>query len=119
MIHIFKNRELEILLEIDFPYVNKLQNHFIEEIPNDQEYYLYLVLEYIPSSLGKELSNCHKFGTLFTPQMVKTFSFQLLLGLAYLHSLGIAHRDIKPDNLLIDMHKKILKICDFGSAKKI
>ena len=38
-------------------------------------------------------------------------------GLAYLHSLGICHRDIKPQNILIDAKRHIAKICDFGSAK--
>jgi glycogen synthase kinase 3 beta len=37
--------------------------------------------------------------------------------LAYIHSLGICHRDIKPQNLLLDPQQGILKLCDFGSAK--
>jgi len=37
--------------------------------------------------------------------------------LAYIHSLGICHRDIKPQNLLLDPSTGILKLCDFGSAK--
>lgn len=39
---------------------------------------------------------------------------QLLLGLGYLHSLGVAHRDLKPENLLIAQGS--LRIADFGSA---
>lgn len=40
-------------------------------------------------------------------------------GLAYIHGLGICHRDIKPQNVLVDPRTHVLKFCDFGSAKKL
>lgn len=48
---------------------------------------------------------------------VKLYTYQLFRSLAYIHSQGICHRDIKPQNLLLDPHTGILKLCDFGSAK--
>lgn len=44
-------------------------------------------------------------------------SYQLLRSLAYIHCLGICHRDIKPQNLLLNHNTGVLKLCDFGSAK--
>lgn len=48
---------------------------------------------------------------------VKLYIYQLFRSLAYIHSQGICHRDIKPQNLLLDPNTGILKLCDFGSAK--
>jgi glycogen synthase kinase 3 beta len=48
---------------------------------------------------------------------VKLYIYQLFRSLAYIHSQGICHRDIKPQNLLLDPTTGVLKLCDFGSAK--
>jgi glycogen synthase kinase 3 beta len=48
---------------------------------------------------------------------VKLYIYQLFRSLAYIHSQGICHRDIKPQNLLLDPATGVLKLCDFGSAK--
>lgn len=45
--------------------------------------------------------------------------YQLFRSLAYIHQMGICHRDIKPQNLLLDPETAILKLCDFGSAKQL
>ena len=45
-------------------------------------------------------------------------TLQICRALAYIHNcVGICHRDIKPQNLLLDPATGILKLCDFGSAK--
>lgn len=48
---------------------------------------------------------------------IKIYIYQLFRSLAYIHSQGICHRDIKPQNLLLDPSTGVLKLCDFGSAK--
>ncbi|CAG2168095.1 unnamed protein product [Oppiella nova] len=55
----------------------------------------------------------------FFLQEVKDHSNQMLRALAYIHSKGICHRDIKPNNLLFDANSGVLKVCDFGSAKPL
>lgn len=47
------------------------------------------------------------------------YMYQLFRSLAYIHSLGVCHRDIKPQNLLLDPETGVLKLCDFGSAKHL
>ncbi|KAJ4710411.1 Protein kinase [Melia azedarach] len=42
---------------------------------------------------------------------------QILLGLTYCHSLNFLHRDLKPNNLLIDLKSNTVKIADFGLAR--
>ena len=51
--------------------------------------------------------------------LIKIYSYQLFRGLNYLSMLSIAHRDIKPQNILVDGIKHKLIISDFGSAKQL
>ena len=44
----------------------------------------------------------------------QVYMYQLFRSLAYIHSQGVCHRDIKPQNLLVDPETAVLKLCDFG-----
>ncbi|KAL5992014.1 Cell division control protein 2 [Asimina triloba] len=46
-----------------------------------------------------------------------TFLYQILHGIAYCHSHRVLHRDLKPQNLLIDRRTNALKLADFGLAR--
>jgi len=47
------------------------------------------------------------------------YMYQVARSLAYIHEMGICHRDIKPQNLLLDPNSHVVKLCDFGSAKML
>jgi glycogen synthase kinase 3 beta len=53
------------------------------------------------------------------PFLVKLYIYQVLRGLNYLSTLSISHRDIKPQNILVNKNTHKVVICDFGSAKKL
>lgn len=115
----YKNRELEIMQLMSHPNVVSLKDHFKTAGRKANEVYINLVMDHMPLSL-------HQFNLSFrkerkyTPLLyVKLFAFQLFAGLAHIHSLGVTHRDIKPQNVLVDPDSGDLKICDFGSAKQL
>mmetsp|Transcript_4537 Transcript_4537/g.6031 ORF Transcript_4537/g.6031 Transcript_4537/m.6031 type:complete len:297 (-) Transcript_4537:191-1081(-) len=75
---------------------------------------LTLVFEYLDQDLKKYLDACGEKG--IEPFTVKSFLFQLLRGVAYCHDHRVLHRDLKPQNLLINMEGE-LKLADFGLAR--
>jgi len=78
---------------------------------------LNLVLGYIPKNLYEVSSAYAKRSARMPMEHIQLYIYQLCRSLAYVHSLGICHRDIKPQNLLINPDTHELKLCDFGSAK--
>ena len=88
-------------------------------VPRKQkdEVYLNLVLEYVPETVYRASRHYVKLKQLMPMLQVKLYMYQLLRSLAYIHSIGICHRDIKPQNLLLNPATGVLKLCDFGSAK--
>lgn len=85
--------------------------------PQKDEVYLNLVLEFVPETVYRASRYFNKMKTTMPTLEVKLYIYQLFRSLAYIHSQGICHRDIKPQNLLLDPNSGILKLCDFGSAK--
>lgn len=85
------------------------------------ELYLNLVLEFVPDTVYRFCRHFTKNKEFMPVIYVKLFTYQLCRALHYLHAphLNICHRDIKPQNLLIDPATGILKLCDFGSAKQL
>ncbi|ORX54046.1 Pkinase-domain-containing protein [Hesseltinella vesiculosa] len=114
----FKNRELQIMKSVSHPNIVALRAYFYNNGDSKKdEVYLNLVLEYIPETVYRATRQYAKAKQPMPILHVKLYTYQLLRSLAYIHSLGICHRDIKPQNLLLDPSTGILKLCDFGSAK--
>jgi len=74
---------------------------------------LTIVFEYCDQDLKKYFDSCQ--GEI-EPNVVKSFMYQLLKGLAFCHEKHILHRDLKPQNLLINKTGE-LKLADFGLAR--
>jgi serine/threonine protein kinase len=115
----YKNREFEIIKILNHPNVIKMKQAFYTPGDKPEEVYLNVVMDYIPETLSKMIRQYYKSKTQMPMILVKLYAYQMLRGLAYIHALGICHRDIKPQNVLVDPQCHILKICDFGSAKKL
>lgn len=73
-----------------------------------------IYLEYIS---GGSIGSCLRKHGKFQESVVKSLTRQTLSGLAYLHEMGILHRDLKADNILLDVDGTC-KISDFGISKK-
>ncbi|CAK5279564.1 unnamed protein product [Mycena citricolor] len=116
----FKNRELQIMRLVSHPNVVDLEAFFYlngEKPAQKDEVYLNLVLEYVPETVYRASRHYAKLKQPMPMLQIKLYMYQLLRSLAYIHSVGICHRDIKPQNLLLNPASGILKLCDFGSAK--
>ena len=115
----YKNRELQILKELDNPNIILLKDYFYMPSEQPNELYLCVVMDYIPNSLYNVIKNLTSFKAVFSKYEIKLISYQLIKSLSYLEAVNICHRDIKPQNILIETDSHIVKICDFGSAKKL
>lgn len=79
------------------------------------ERHVRFVMEYVP---GGELFSHLRAAGRFSEQTAKFYASEVLLALEYLHSLQIAYRDLKPENVLLDCEGHV-KLCDFGFAKAL
>ena len=105
--HKIKN-EINILSKLRHPFINQILDSF------ETEKHVFIIMEYV---CGDLLGFIRKRGKL-SESISKLVFKQVIEGLKYIHKKKIVHRDIKLDNILIDLTNTV-KICDFGVSKKI
>jgi serine/threonine protein kinase len=76
-------------------------------------------MDFVPGTITRVQKEFEKLEQKIHPLLIKLYAYQLIRALNYLHLKGIAHRDIKPQNCLVDPSCHILKLCDFGSSKRL
>jgi len=103
-------REISLLKELKDDNIVKL----LDIVHADQK--LYLVFEFLDVDLKRYMEFGNQNGVPMSLDMVKKFTHQLCSGLLYCHAHRILHRDLKPQNLLIDKTNN-LKLADFGLAR--
>ncbi|XP_030472396.1 cell division control protein 2 homolog [Syzygium oleosum] len=102
-------REISLLKEMQHGNIVKLQDVV------HSERRLYLVFEYLDLDLKKHMDSCPEFSK--DTHTIKMFLYQILRGISYCHSHRVLHRDLKPQNLLLDRRTNSLKLADFGLAR--
>ncbi|KAF8907028.1 kinase-like domain-containing protein [Gymnopilus junonius] len=103
-------REISLLKELKDENIVRL----LDIVHADQK--LYLVFEFLDVDLKRYIETLNQNRNSISAEIVKKFTHQLNSGLLYCHSHRILHRDLKPQNLLID-NRDNLKLADFGLAR--
>ena len=101
-------REIALLKEVS-QHRNIVQ---LKEVINEN-HKLYLAFEFLDKDLKNYMKSISGF---LNPKLVKSYLYQLVLGINFCHMHRVMHRDLKPQNLLIDS-SGLLKIADFGLAR--
>ncbi|KAI9096059.1 kinase-like domain-containing protein [Phlyctochytrium arcticum] len=102
-------REISLMKELRHPNIVRLHDVIHTEKT------LTLVFEFMDQDLKKYMDSLGT-GGMIAPHMAKWFMFQLLQGINFCHENRVLHRDLKPQNLLINS-KAELKLGDFGLAR--
>jgi len=113
----YRNRELQVWRELRHPNIVALKHAFYTSGDSADELYLNMVMEFVPETVYCVMRRFTRQGQHVPQVLVRLYVYQACRALAHLHGGGVVHRDIKPQNLLVDAERgHLLKLCDFGSA---
>ncbi|XP_043482217.1 cyclin-dependent kinase 1 [Leptopilina heterotoma] len=102
-------REISLLKELKHPNIVSLLDVLMEESK------LYLIFEYLTMDLKKYMDTLGS-GKLMNPSVVKCYLYQITKAILFCHQRRVLHRDLKPQNLLVDK-SGVIKIADFGLGR--
>ena len=102
-------RELAMLQLLRHENVVEFQESFVSKGN------FFLVFEYVEKNLLEVLEESPHG---LSPKLIRSLVYQMCKAVSYLHKNNMIHRDVKPENLLIDENFN-LKLCDFGFARKV
>lgn len=102
-------REISLLKELVHPNVVLLEDVLM------QENKLYLVFEFLSMDLKKYMDSLGR-DKLMDKMLVKSYTYQITEAILFCHKRRVLHRDLKPQNLLIDSNG-VIKLADFGLAR--
>ena len=102
---------MTILTQVRHENIIKLKEIYIHDKVNYNA--AYLILEYIPTSVERLIESNYDY--LSNKKIVPFIIYQILMGVFYLHSAGIIHRNLNPSNILLD-ENTIVKITGFNYA---
>jgi len=105
-------REISLLKRMKHPNIITLQKVFFH---NSED--LYLVFDLLSCDLKEFMNKNSRNNGHLKMNILQDLFRQILLGLNYCHSHNILHRDLKPQNILIDMKTNKIKITDFGLSR--
>lgn len=106
-------KEVELLRRCRHPHIVRYLGSSVGDDSHERRY-LTIFLEFIQGGSLHDI--LRKVGALFE-QIASNYTQQILYGLAYLHSQGIVHGDIKPSNVLVTHLQTTVKISDFGASR--
>lgn len=115
-----KDREVQVLVELNgHPNIVGFRGVFLSNDGPNGETRLNLVLEFLADTVHRVIKHYNSLSKTMDHDYVRLYMYQLLRGLNFVHSKGIVHCDVKPQNLLLDGRTHTLKVCDFGTAKRM
>ena len=79
-----------------------LLTSFVSFALQQDEIYLNVVMDYVPETVYRVLKHYNKMKQPVPMILIKLYAYQTFRALAYIHALGYCHRDIKPQNLLVE-----------------